>query len=69
MDGIDVANKVRGKRCEKRMSQKAMAKELNITEKTYSFKESNRTSFTVDDLIRIAKILDCNLSDFFYNGR
>lgn len=65
MDLKEMCNKIRGKRNEKRITQKEMATRLGISERAYNFKENNKVEFKVEELAMIAIILQCNISDFF----
>lgn len=65
MDLKEMCNKIRGKRNEKRITQKEMATRLGISERAYNFKENNKVEFKVEELAMIAIILQCSVSDFF----
>lgn len=65
MDLKEMCNKIRGKRSEKRITQKEMALRLGISERAYNFKENNKVNFTVAEVAMIAIILQCNINDFF----
>ena len=65
MDLKTMCNKIRGKRSELRITQKEMALRLGISERAYNFKENNKVNFTVEEVITIANILQCNINDFF----
>lgn len=45
------------------LRQKDVAIQLNISEKTYCFKENGKTDFTRDEIDKIAKILKLNIND------
>lgn len=65
MDLKTMCNKIRGRRSELRFTQKEMALRLGISERAYNFKENNKVNFTIEEVITIANILQCNISDFF----
>lgn len=65
MDLKTMCNKIRGRRSELRITQKEMALRLGISERAYNFKENNKVNFTIEEVITIANILQCNISDFF----
>ena len=65
MDLKTMCNKIRGRRSELRITQKEMASRLGISERAYNFKENNKVNFTIEEVITIANILQCNISDFF----
>lgn len=60
-----MCNKIRGRRSELRITQKEMALRLGISERAYNFKENNKVNFTIEEVITIANILQCNINDFF----
>ena len=65
MDLKTMCNKIRGKRNELRITQKEMALKLGISERAYNYKENNKVNFTVQEVVTIANILQCNINDFF----
>lgn len=52
-------HKLKGKMAEHDITQRALAKELNMTEKTFRFKLKNNT-FGTDDVSKISKLLCLN---------
>lgn len=57
--------KIRGKRCELKYSQQDIADKLNISLKTYCFKENGTSEFTFAEIIKLCKIFECKIDDFF----
>lgn len=57
--------KLKGKRAEKGISQREIAKLLNIATPTYNKKENGITEFTMTECIEIMRILDCKFEDIF----
>ena len=57
--------KVRGRRCELRISQEEAAKELGIATKTYNLKENGKNDFTLEEAQKLIKLLDCKFEDIF----
>lgn len=65
MDMQKACDRIRGKRNELRMSQEELASKLNITARAYCFKENNRTSFTLKEILELLKIFNCKFDDIF----
>ena len=59
--------KIRGKRCELKLTQRDMADKLGITLKTYSFKEAGKSEFTFTEILEICSIFECTFNDIFLN--
>ena len=57
--------KVRGRRCELRLSQEEVAKELGISMKTYNLKENGKNDFTLEEAQKLIRLLDCKFEDIF----
>lgn len=57
--------KIRGKRCELKLTQQDMANKLGITLKTYCFKEKGTSDFTLKEVVELCKIFNCTLNDIF----
>ena len=53
--------KLKETRLEKKFSQKDLAKQINLTQQTYSDYETGRTNPDVETLIKIANILECSV--------
>lgn len=51
-------NKVKGRIKEKNMSQKDVAKILNITLQSFNAKLNNKQQFTLGEVIKLSEILD-----------
>lgn len=56
--------RLRGLRAEKRLTQKEMAQEMQITEAAYSLKENGKRNFTVNELEKICSILNVDTNFF-----
>ena len=57
--------KVRGRRCELRITQEEAAKVLGMATKTYNFKENGKNDFTLEEAQKLIKLLDCKFEDIF----
>lgn len=57
--------RIRGKRCELKLSQRELAEKLGISTKSYSQKENGIHDFTLTELFGICTILKCSISDIF----
>lgn len=57
--------KIRGKRCELKITQQEMADRLGITLKTYSFKETGKSDFTFSEILAICTIFNCTFDEIF----
>lgn len=60
-----MSNIIRGLRSLKGLTQEDVAKELEITIRTYSKKESDTDLFTVGELRKLAKLFCVDISVFF----
>lgn len=60
--------KIRGKRCELKITQDEMAKRLGITRKTYNHKENGSSEFTFKEVLAICSIFKCSFSDIFLSN-
>lgn len=58
-------SKVRGKRCELRITQKEMADKLGIASPTYTNKENGKFEFTLLEAYKICQIFGCKFEDIF----
>lgn len=58
-----IASKIKRIRIEKNILQKNVASALNLSENAYSRIENGYTQITINNLLKIIKILDCNLND------
>ena len=65
MDLETMCCKIRGKRHEKKKSQKDIAEILGISTRAYNYKENNKSNFTINELMKIAICLECSIKDFF----
>jgi len=64
MEGIKkVGERIKNLREERNYSQSYMAGKLNISQKAYSKLESSETKLSVDNLIKIAEILETTIND------
>ncbi len=66
INGKEIANNLRAERNRKKMTQEDVAKKLNITLRTYVSYEEDASTVKATTLYLLSKILDCNVSDFFY---
>lgn len=57
--------KIRGKRCELKMTQKELAEKLGMSPKSYSQKENGIHDFTLTELLWMCNIFKCSISDIF----
>lgn len=48
-----------------KLTQKEIAKMLGINETSYIRKENGKTQFTVDEVIKLLNILECDFKDIF----
>ena len=53
--------KLKETRLERKISQKEIAKKINLTQQTYSDYETGRTNPDIETLIKIANILECSV--------
>lgn len=66
INGKEIANNLRAERNRKKMTQEDVARKLNITLRTYVSYEEDASTVKATTLYLLSKILDCNVSDFFY---
>lgn len=59
-------NKLRGLRGEKRYTQEDMANLIGISNSSYQRKENGITQFTANEIIKIAEVLQVDISDIFF---
>lgn len=59
--------KLKGKRVEKGLGQRDIAKLLNMATSTYNVKENGIREFSMTECIKIMEILDCKFEDIFLN--
>ncbi len=57
--------RLKAKRVELGYSQQDMAKMLGMCLSTYCHKEKGKTSFTIEEIIRILVLLNCRFEDIF----
>ena len=57
--------RLKAKRVELGYSQKDVAKALNVSLSTYCHKEKGKTSFNIEEIIRLIVFLDCKFEDIF----
>lgn len=62
---VALANRIRGIAAEKHRSHVSLASEIGISPMAMSRRLSGRTSFTPDELIRLADALDATVDEFF----
>lgn len=60
-----IGHKIRNLRDNRKLSQQEMAELLDISQKQYSFIESNQTKITFDRLQKIAHVLKLNDDEYF----
>ena len=53
-------NKIKGYRVMIGLTQKEMAEQLNINERTYNYKETNNSKFTVEELNKLQNIFNAH---------
>lgn len=66
INGKEIANNLRAERNRKKMTQEDVARKLDITLRTYVSYEEDASTVKATTLYLLSKILDCNVSDFFY---
>lgn len=54
---------LKSKRVLQGLTQVQVAEKLNLNPKTYNYKENGRTKFTLDEVIKIIKILKLTLEE------
>lgn len=59
--------KLRAKRVEKGLTQRDLAKLLNLAPCNYNKKEKGKVDFKLEEVKEILKILDSNFDDIFLN--
>ena len=59
--------KIRGKRCELKISQREMAEKLGIAGPTYTKKENGQTDFTLEEAKKLCQLFNCKFEDIFLN--
>ena len=65
-------NKLKGFRASVGMTQPQVAKQLNMTTKSYNHKENAKTRFYIEEVSKIAKIMEMTLEDvneIFFAGK
>lgn len=58
-----LGNRIKNIRCEKQITQKQMAKQLNMSLQTYVYIENGEITLTLDILSKIADVLNITISD------
>ncbi len=58
-----IVSKLKQIRLSKNILQKYVAKELNLSENSYSRIENGNTKLTIDNLYKICNILNCKIED------
>lgn len=66
INGREIANNLRAERNRVKMTQEDVAKRLGITLRTYVSYEENASTVKATTLYSLSKIMNCNISDFFY---
>ena len=66
INGKEIANNLRAERNRKKMTQEEVARKLDITLRTYVSYEEDASTVKAPTLYLLSKILNCNISDFFY---
>lgn len=66
INGKEIANNLRAERNRKKMTQEEVARRLDITLRTYVSYEEDASTVKAPTLYLLSKILNCNISDFFY---
>ena len=65
----DVGNKIRGRRNELKLSQKAVADYIGVSQQAYSKYESGLASFNFETALKLGEILDISLDEMGLNYR
>ena len=60
-----LGKRVKFLRMDKGISQTSLAQAIGLSQTNLSNMESGRTAITMQNLFKIQKILNCNMSDFF----
>jgi transcriptional regulator with XRE-family HTH domain len=61
----EITNRIKDAREKKNYSQQYLAEQLGISQKAYSKIENGETKLTVDNLLKISKVLEVNLNELF----
>lgn len=69
MKGIKIGNKIRKYRLIKGYSQENMAAILDISQKTYSNMENNKSSISIDNLKALAKELEIDIMELLSDDK
>lgn len=59
--------KLKRKRLRNGFTQKAIAEEIGMKLTTYTKKENGLTKFNIDEALKIAKILNCDVKEIFFD--
>lgn len=65
-------SKLRGRIIEKYGSQTAFAKEYGVSENTLSLKMNNKVAFSVDDIVKMCRMLSIaknDVGDYFFTPK
>ena len=60
-----LGKRVKFLRMDKGISQTSLAQAIGLSQTNLSNMESGRTAITMQNLFKIQKVLNCNMSDFF----
>ncbi|WP_073393498.1 helix-turn-helix transcriptional regulator [Clostridium magnum] len=55
-------------RIKNNLTQKTMAKFLNLTVPAYSRKENGQRSFTIDEAVKLSKFFKTSIEELFFYG-
>ena len=60
-----IGRRIKILRMEHKMGQTEMAKKMGLSQTNLSNMENGRTAVTIQNLLKLRKILNCSMSDFF----
>ena len=60
-----ISRRIKGMRVEHGFTQIELAKLMNMTPKTYCFKENGKYEFTINEILKLKEIFNCKISDIF----
>ena len=63
---MKIGTRIASLRKNKKMTQQDLAKYIYVADKTISSWELNRTEPSLEDIIKLSKVLDCNASYLIY---
>ncbi len=63
---MDLGNRIKKLRLEKKLTQKKLANQLHVSDKVISSWEANRTEPNLDFIVHLSEVLDCSASYLIY---